>query len=113
MLALASTNRMIRRAPDEDGSAGRAFLRNGRAKPSASRQMTAQRKISSRICSRRLRRVRRGGEGDRNMSELNGVRSRVVRRMRWKITGSATARAPRRKNGARKLIWWSADADQL
>src|SRR5207248_1736673 len=35
---------------------------------------------------------------------LKTVRSRVVRRMRWKTTGKATARAPRRKRGVRKVM---------
>src|SRR5882672_10089664 len=82
----------------------KAFLIYGRAKPRARRQSTAQRSKSRRRCSNRLRRVSRGGEGIRNMRELKDLRSRVVRRMRWKITGSATARPPSRKSGARKFM---------
>src|SRR6267142_2970266 len=82
----------------------KAFLKYGRAKPRASRQSTPQRSRSKRRCSRRLRRVSRGGEGIRNISELKDLRSRVVRRMRWKMTGSATARPPSKNNGARKFM---------
>ena len=53
-----------------------------------------QRTRSSSQCSSLLRRERRGGVGSKNISELNRSRSRVVRRMRWKITGPATANAP-------------------
>ena len=44
--------------------------------------MTRQRARSSQRFSNRLRFVTRGGEGRRNISVLNGVTSRVVRRMR-------------------------------
>ena len=82
MLALMSTSSTIRLTPEADGSLLTAFLMNGRANPNASRHNTAQRSASSRTCSRRLRRVRRGDVGSRNMSELNTARSRVVRRIR-------------------------------
>ena len=49
-------------------------------------------------------RMDRFGTFKRNISELNGIFSREVRRMRWKIIGAATASAPNRNNGARKLM---------
>src|SRR6266850_4847293 len=82
----------------------KAFLINGLAKQRARRHSTPQRSKSRRRCSNRLRRVSRGGEGIRNIRELKDLRSRVVRRMRWKMTGSATARPPSRKSGARKFM---------
>src|SRR2546430_15186654 len=106
MLALVSTSRTVLFAVPDDGAESKAFLIYGRAKPSARRQSTPQRSRSRRRCSRRLRRVSRGGEGMRNISELKDLRSRVVRRIRWKMTGSATARPPSRKSGARKFMAW-------
>src|SRR5262249_38264657 len=98
---LVSTSTRTRRAA-EGGAGGTAFFMKGRENPSASRQITTQRSRRRRMCSNRLRRVNRGGEGSRNMSELKGVFSRVLRRIRWKSTGSATASAPRKKSGANK-----------
>src|SRR5258708_29657705 len=77
---------------------------NGRANPNASRHSTRQRRRRRKIFSNRLRRVTPGGVGIRNISELKTVFSREVRRMRWDTTGKATARAPAKKSGARKLI---------
>jgi hypothetical protein len=56
--------------------------RNGRANASESKQMTPQRSSNRRICSSRLRRVMRGGEGKRNINELKRTFSFEVRRMR-------------------------------
>ena len=63
-------------------SAAIGFWRNGRANPSASKPSTRQRNSRRNRFSNRLRLVRRGGEGWRNISELKGIFSRVVRRMR-------------------------------
>ena len=83
MLALVST-RIATRRPAADLPAFFAVLsrKNGRANPSARASSTRQRSSRSQRFSRRLRRVTRGGVGWRNMSELNGFTSRVVRRMR-------------------------------
>src|SRR4029450_4987870 len=105
MLALVSTNTTIRRGAPEEGSGTTASLRNGRAKPSAIRHKARQRSASKSKCSSRLLRVSRGGDDKRNIRELNCFRSRVVRRIKWKRTGNATAKAPIRKSGARKLIF--------
>ena len=104
MLALVSTRMTRRRFLPGFGLRGVSVRMKGRAKASASRAKAAARSRRSSQFSIRLRWVRRGGSGWRNNKELKRVRSRVVRRIRWKITGAATARAPRRKRGARKFI---------
>ena len=71
-----------------------AWRRNGRANARASRHRAAARSRSRSKWSRRLRRVSRGGEGERNMSELNGTSPRGVRRIRWNTIGAAMARNP-------------------
>jgi len=58
------------------------LLQKGPGKPRASRQITRQRSSSRKMFSSRLRRVTRGGTGLRNISELNGICSFDVRRMR-------------------------------
>jgi hypothetical protein len=82
MLALVSTKIAIRRGAPALGLSITGCLRNGRAKASAIRHSTRHRNTSSSQCSRRLRRVSRGGEAKRNISELNGFRSRVLRRIK-------------------------------
>ena len=47
----------------------------------------------------RLRRVSLGGEGARNISELNGCFLCGVRRIKWKMIGSAIANAQPRYYG--------------
>jgi hypothetical protein len=54
--------------------------------------------------SNRLERVTRGGVGWRNIRELKGIFSRDVRRIKWNTIGAATASAPTKKSGARKLM---------
>ena len=56
------------------------------------------------MCSSLRRRVARGGMGRRKRIELNAVRSRTERRMRWNSTGPATAKTPSKNQGARKFI---------
>ena len=82
MLALVSSSTTTLRACSfcEAGSIG--VWKNGRAKPRPSKHSARQRNASSSRFSNRLRRVTRGGDACKNMSELNGIRSRVVRRMR-------------------------------
>src|SRR5262245_26320954 len=104
MLALVSRSRSTRLAEPGLLALSAGDLRNGRANPNANRQSTEQRRINRRICSNFERRVRRGGVDWRNINELKGARSRVVRRIKWNTKGRATARLPNRNNGARKLM---------
>jgi hypothetical protein len=57
------------------------LLKNGRANPRASSISTRHRRMSRKMFSSRLWRVMRGGVCSRNISELNGIFSREVRRM--------------------------------
>ena len=72
-----------------------AWRRNGRANARASRVRASALSRRRNQLSRRLRRVSRGGDGERNISELKGTSPRVVRRIRWNRIGAATASAPR------------------
>ena len=105
MLALVSSKITILRFSSGLASGEVSVRMKGRAKASASRARAAARKRSNSQFSILLRWVRRGGSGWRNSKELKRVFSRVVRRIRWKITGAATARAPKRNRGARKFIF--------
>jgi hypothetical protein len=67
----------------------------GRANANASRLRAVARRSRRNHWSRRFRRVRRGGVGERNIKELNGTSPLVVRRIRWNRMGAATVRAPR------------------
>src|SRR5262249_57941684 len=104
MLALVSTRTATRLGAPFAGKSMMGFLKKGRANPKASRQSARQRKASNKRCSNRLRRVNRGGEETRNISELKGCFSRLVRRIRRKITAKAQAAPPSTENGVRTLI---------
>jgi len=79
-------------------------VKNGRANARASSASASARRISSRMFCSRLRLVMRGGEGARNISELNACRPSGVRRIRWKMIGNAIATMPAMYNGASKPI---------
>src|SRR5687767_7960673 len=104
MLALLSTRSRTRFFSAIVGVFATGLATNGRANANARRQMTTQRSNSSKRCSSRLRFVMRGGEGDRNISELNNTRSRELLRIKCKRKGRAMAAAPAKNNGARKLM---------
>ena len=72
MLALVSTA-ATRRLLDVAEVSRPPARRNGRAKAKASRPRAAARRSRRSQLSSRLRRVSRGGDGVRNMSELNGT----------------------------------------
>ena len=81
-LALLSMRTTVR-FPDAPGSVkGVRVRKNGLAKARASRANAAARRSNRIQCSMRLRFVRRGGVGSRNISDPKRWRSRVVRRMR-------------------------------
>ncbi|MFO0952788.1 MAG: hypothetical protein U0835_16890 [Isosphaeraceae bacterium] len=95
MLALASSSTATRRRRPPPESSWVVCRRNGRMNASASRASAVARSNSRRIWSSRLRRVSRGGVGERNIKELNGTSLFGVRRIRWKRIGPATASSPR------------------
>ena len=95
MLALVSIKRAIRRCSTSPKSNWAAWRRNGLANANASKESAAARSKSKSQLSSRLRRVRRGGVGDKNMSELNGTSPLGARRIKWKMTGAARASRPR------------------
>jgi hypothetical protein len=68
--------------------------RKGRAKARASNTTARARRIRRSRLSRRLLRVRRGGDGVKNRSELKGRRPRGSRLIRWNMTGRAMVRSP-------------------
>src|SRR5579884_79036 len=103
MLALVSSKRMTWRPSVVSGN-GWLFEKNGRAKPVANSSKQRQRNSSSQGCSSFLLRVARGGTGLKNMSELNGIRSRAERRIRWKMMGPVIATAPSKNHGVRKFM---------
>ena len=82
MLALVSISRATRRRSTSPNPRRAAWRRNGRANANASRHRAVARSSSSSKWSSRLRRVRRGGVGVRNISELNGTSPRGDRRIR-------------------------------
>ena len=79
MLALLSINRTMRLSGPAIAVLSR---KKGRAKPNARAAITRQRSKSSHKSSSLLLRVTRGGVGLRNISELNSLRWRVLRRIR-------------------------------
>src|SRR5215469_12800770 len=114
MLALVSRSKMICRPPLADSIGGWLFEKKGRAKPVAISTRQAQRSSNSKRCSSFLDRTVRGGVGRRNISELNGIRSRAERRIKWNRIGPATASVPSKNQGVRKLIttWFVVSGDE-
>ena len=78
MLALVSTSTATRCWLASVSFAWAGCRQNGRENASANSTSANPRSANSSQCSIRLRRVMRGGDGDRNINELNGVSPRGV-----------------------------------
>src|SRR5262249_26815251 len=71
------------------------------------------RKRSKSHWSSRLRRVKRGGVAERNITELKGTSPRGTLRIKCKTTGARMADKPRMYHGERKLIAHLLEPERL